>query len=183
MRLYDKHSTYLVIGGMIFIHALVFALCTFFIYRFVIVTHDPSVYFLVSLLIGGVIICDVLAHPTQAVSRFFVRFKVDAVGILCYGIGWKSWKIEWDAICVYGIEGFSGSYGVPLMFLSTDVNEKFDCNRFALLTSQRIVFQVRDETWAEVSKYMPVRMREQLKNAIETSTDCYYGRQAKKKWL
>lgn len=178
MRLYDKSTTYSILGGIVFLHGIILGLCIFWIYRFLIITYDPSVYLLIGGIIGMLVFCDILLHQSHVVGRFLIRCKFDETGIYCYGLGWKSWRINWADVCFYGIEGFS-QYNFGILFISADANEKFDVKRYADITPLRIVFQVRDEIWQDLERYMPNDMKQKLFACSQKRHDCFYLRSKK----
>ena len=51
MRLYDKQTTFTVIGGILLMYGLCLGLCGFFVYRFLIRTFDPAVYLLLAIVL------------------------------------------------------------------------------------------------------------------------------------
>ena len=153
---------------------LLVGLSAFWIYKFIFISYEPSVFFLLGIIWGGLIACCRLEHPTQAIRRFFVRFKVDSKGITCNGLGFKPWYLKWEDICIYGIEGYGFSYGMGIIFLSSDANERFDKNKFTLLSKQRIVFEACDEIWTMLRNYMPSKMRNDLEKAICEKRNCFY---------
>lgn len=173
MYLFGKKDTFLVVGGIIFCHLLVGALCILFAYKFLIATYDAGVFLLLSLLIGPLIICDILATKVQAFRRFFVRCRVNSKGIRCTCLS-KKWNIKWCDICVFGITGFSSMTQTGIVFLSSDFFEKYQEKTLTNITNNRIVFSVNEHRWKFFSKYMPDDMKRKLEKAICNSHDCYY---------
>ena len=174
MPLYDKKTTYMVNGGIAFFHILIAILCTFTINKFLILSYNPSAYILLLLLISCVLIPDILAIPLQGFSRFWVRYKVNESGILCYGFGWKKWRIEWNKICTYGIVGYADNPKMVMIFISVDPSEKFDRHTVYLLTDKRVILQVNQRNWGALNQYMPDKMKNRLAKAIQNKEDCFY---------
>ena len=164
----------MVVGGLVFYHLLVAGLCMFWIYRFLISSYDPSVFLLLALFVGGTVCCDVILYRTQAFSRFLVRFKTDASGIHCFGLGWKRWSILWSDIHVFGVTGFTPSTGMGIIFLSTDPSEKFSREKCVSISRERIVFQADEKIWSKLSIYMPFNIKIKLRNSINEKRDCFY---------
>lgn len=175
MFLFGKKNTILVIGGIIFYHLLVGALCAFFIYRFLIVTYNAGVFILLSLFIGATAICDILAHKVQAFSRFLVRCKVDCEGVHCMYLG-KKWCIMWKDVHVFGMTGFSSITQTGVVFLSSNLREKYQQNTLTLISNNRIAFSINQKRWKAFSIHMPADIKRKLEKAINSAQDCYFRR-------
>lgn len=174
MCLYNKKIMYYVIGGLVFLHLLCLCLSLFFIHRYIFVSFDPTVFVLLTILLGCPIIVDIVSIRTQAISRFFVRCAFTNEGVVCYGPGLGKWCVEWNKICFYGIAGWSLPYGMPIVFLSTDSSEKYDKNRFTYLTKRRVVFEVREDIMLKLRFYMPIDMINRLQASVDNKKDCFY---------
>lgn len=176
MPLYNKKTTYSVIGGLLFLHVLCFGLSMFFIYKFMFLTYDPAVFVLLIIIIGSVMLVDLVSNRTQAISRFFLRCTLNKDGIICRGPGFKAWNIRWDEICFYGISGFTLPYRMGIIFLSKNPKEVFNKDKFAELTNQRIVFEACDETFDKLRIYMPTEMQDRLLVSMKSQKDCCFRR-------
>ena len=176
MCIYNKKMTYFVTGGLALFHLLVAGLCVFWSYTFLIASYDPSVFPLLAMFIGMTVLLDVIALRNQAFSRFFVRFRTDANGIHCAGLGWKKWSILWANIRVFGVLGYTPDTGMGIIFLSTDRNEKYSREKCVSISRQRIVFEADERIWKELSLYMPNDIKLKLRKSIDEKRDCYYRR-------
>lgn len=176
MCIYNKKMTYFVTSGLALFHLLVVGLCIYWSYTFLIASFDPSVFPLLALFIGMTVLLDVITSRNQAVSRFFVRFKTDANGIHCAGLGWKKWSIFWADIHVFGVLGYTPDTGMGIIFLSTDQNEKYSREKCVSISRQRIVFEADERIWKELSLHMPSDIMSKLRNSIDKKQDCYCRR-------
>lgn len=174
ITLYNKKDAYIVIGGLVFYHILIIMLCTFWVHRFIFVSFNPDVLFLLALFIGGTIYTDVLISRIQGFSRFFLRCKVNERGIHCVGLGRKKWSIMWSDIRVYGITGFCSPSKSPLIFLSTDPDEKPNSYIITNISQKRIAFQATASTWNTFAEYMPTEMRKKIHMSYHQKRDCFY---------
>ena len=181
MRLYDKQATLTVIGGILLMYGLCLGLCGFFVYRFLILTFDPTVFFLLGIVLCPLILFPILSRRSHAFGRFLLRCRFDETGISCYGLGWKRFTLRWDDICLYGIDGYGkhGSYSMGILFLSTDPEEHFDPKRYAEISMRRIVFGVRDEIWGKLGTHMPEEMKKRLMACARAKQNCFYVRRIK----
>ena len=177
MFLYGKKTTCFVAGGLLFLHLLCIGLSGFFIYRFLIVSYDPSVFILLAILIGGLVVVDITTHQVQVFGRLLVRCKFTMEGIICYGIGMGKWCIQWEKICFYGITGYSLPYNMPIVFLSADPKEKYDEKNVSRLTKQRVVFELRQEILGMLQLYMPADMIKRMEAAIDSKRDMFFRKQ------
>lgn len=175
MYLYGRKHTILVIGGLVLYHILVFALCVFFIWKFLLSTCDASVFLLLGLLVCPMIICDILAAKMQVFSRFLIRCWTDTKGIHCVRLG-KRWNIRWSDICIFGITGFSSITQTGVIFLSNDPSEKYQQDKLTIVTDKRIAFSFDKQRWDIFSIYMPDDIKKKLQKAISNAYDCYYRR-------
>lgn len=175
MFLFGIKNTILVVGGMIIYHCLAIALCVFFAYKFLFVDYNASVFLLLIILIGPIIICDILAGKMQVLGRFLVRCRVDSEGIHCIFPG-KRWSIKWADIHIFGITGFADFGQTGVVFFSTDLREKYQKDKLTLISSKRIVFAYNERQWNRFSIDMPDDIRNKLQQAISNTRDCYYRR-------
>lgn len=171
--LFNKKDTFIVVWGMLFLHALCVGLCVFFVYQFIVVTYDSGVFALLFILIGGLTLIDVMCYRIQAVSRFLVRCSIDEKGIHCVCLGRKKWSIFWKDIRIAGIIGYATT-GIGLIFLSIDKNEKYNKTTCIKISNKRIVFQAEERIWAKFSENMPGNMKLKLQRSMEEKRDCYY---------
>ena len=174
MFLYNKKTSYLLISGLVFMHLLCLCLSCFFVHRFLIVSFDSSVFALLAILFCGPVIVDISSIRTQALSRFFVRCSFTTEGIVCHGPGLGRWCVEWNKICFYGTVGWSLPHGMPIIFLSTDPNEKYESNSVWRLTHQRVIFEVQEEIMRILKIYMPTEMTKCLETSINTKKDSFF---------
>lgn len=181
MRLYDKQTTFTVIGGILLMYGLCLGLCGFFVYRFLIRTFDPAVYLLLAIVLCPLILFPILSRKSHAFGRFLLRCRFDKLGISCYGLGWRRFTLRWDDICLYGIDGYGkhSGYSMGILFLSTDPEERFDPKHYADINAHRIVFAVRDEIWDKFDTYMPEEMKKRLMSCAKTKQNCYYLKKRK----
>jgi len=177
VTLYRRFSTLYLLFGMAFLYVLDLGLCAFFCYRFLYQTFDPSVFLLLATLIIPLVLIPILAHPHQVLSRFLVRCRIDESGLHCFGLGWKSWDIAWQDICIYGIQ-WQGSSNYPygLLSFSKDAEEQFHIKNFIRLTPNRVVFEVRPELWRLLCQFMPEDIHKKLAWSMETKRNCFYKR-------
>lgn len=175
MRLYDKQSTYCVLGGSVFMHLLVAGICIHSSYTWPITPDDPGTLLLIAFFIVLMIVWDIMLCKTQTYSRFLTRFKADSEGIHCR-LGLKKWNVLWNDIHVYGIIGFSAWTGMGIIFLSTDADEKHIPKKCVSISEKRIVFQAEERIWSEISTYMPNDIKSKLRRSIDNKQDCYYRR-------
>ena len=175
MGLYNKRDSYLVVGGLAFLHLLAAGLCAFFVYRFLISSYDPGVYLLLAILVGSMVLCDVGLYQAKVFSRFLTRFKADAEGIHCR-LGLKKWNVLWNDIHVFGIIGFTPWTGMGIIFLSTDADEKYSRKKCVSISGKRIVFQAEERIWSEISTYMPDDIKVKLRDSVDNKRDCFYRR-------
>lgn len=176
MKLYDKFTTYFLLGFLLAFNVGLVIVCGVIYYHYLIESYRPEDGFVgIALMLGSLLAVDIAGHKCQAFIRFLVRCKFNEKGIYCHGFCVKSWFIPWDKICTYGITGFKMDYGI--IFFSLDPNEIFINRKETLkLNHQRIVFQVRDEIWPELSKFMPEDMKKQLRYSIDCQKDCFCKR-------
>jgi hypothetical protein len=177
MLLYNKKDTFIVVFGVAFFHILDILLCIFCIQKFIIVAKNPNGYLLFGMLVLLVVIFDIALAKVHGFRRFLIRCNVDYDGINCSFLGIKKWTLLWKDICIYGICGLSATskyalYGI--VFLSTNVSEKYGKDTCSLITPRRIVFQIEQKRWDVISIYMPKQMKDRLDNAIVNNRDCYY---------
>ena len=175
LSLYDRKNTYFVIGGILLYHLLVVGLCSFWAYKFLYITYVPGVILLISMFILLTTICDVLLYRFQLIDRFLIRICVGHRGMHCTLL-WKKWCIEWDDICLFGITGFSNSYGMVLGFFSCDSHERYNKEKITEISRARIVFQVNKSRWELLSHYLPIDIQSKMDKALESKQDCYYRR-------
>lgn len=181
--LYDRNSTCLVLGGISILYVLTFGLCSFFVKRFVFEslsttgTIDLSVIpLLVFFLLPPFVIIPIVSHKSHAISRYLLRCTFSKEGIYCFGFLWKSFFISWDSIRTYGIQGYNYSY-VSLAFLFVSAEKEY-CKKgnIAKISTNRILFQLRDDIISPLLEFMPLDMKSKLKVSIEESRDIYIQR-------
>lgn len=172
ISLYNKKDTIMVVGGLAFLHISVCGICIFLINRFLIQTYDPGVYVLLLFFISMTVVCDVLMYRVQIFSRLLVRCRIDREGIHCSLLGLKKWTIRWNEICVFGITGYS--FGMGIIFLSTDSGEKYSKKKCIEVSSKRIVFEADEKRWRVISAYMPDDMKKKLLKSMQDRCDTFY---------
>ena len=168
--LYSKKETYLVVGGIFFLHLLVIGLCIFWCWRFLWNNYDPGGFVLIFMFVGGLIICDVLLTKVQGLSRFLVRCKVDCTGIHCSMPFKKQWHIAWADIRTYGLLGLNNSISYAQCFLSTN-SSIMDGNHLTILSDKRIVFQINSPLWFALMEYLPIDIKRKLLKALKEGHD------------
>ena len=171
--LFDKKITYMVVCGMLFYHVLVVGLCSFWIYRFLIQTYDPSFFLLLAMFFAMTIVCDVLLYRVQGLRRLLIRVKGDERGIQCV-IFRKKWHISWNDIHIFGVFGFSEQTSMPLAFLSCNAQEKYHRSKLAVVSTNRLVFQIGHTGWTHICQFMPQDMKNKFEKAIYAKQDCFY---------
>lgn len=177
LTLFDKFSTYFMKAALVFIHIIIFGLCAFFGKRFSDSGYDFGWLVTPLILLIPLLFVDVAGYVSTAISRWFLRCKIDAHGIYCYGIGWRSWLIPWSEIHTYGISGYSSQrLSFALIFLSTDSKEMFDRQKYSEINQHRVVFQACDEIWQGLSVYMPPDMKNNLQWSMKHERDCFHKR-------
>ena len=183
MGLYNRQTTFTVIGGILLMYSLCLGLCGFFLYRFWILTFDPAVFLLLGILLCPMMIFPILSRKSHAFGRFLLRCRFSETGILCRGLGWNSFTLRWEDICLYGIDGYRkhGSNSMGILFLSTDPDEHYDPKHYADINTHRIVFEVRDEIWDKLGTYMPNDMKKHLMSCATSKRNCFYIINCKRK--
>lgn len=177
MKLYDKYTSNVILIGISLYHVLALSLSAFFCYRFLIQSYDPTVYLLLLLLIAPLIIMDILLRKDRMFKRFLIRCKFNEKCIFCYGLLWKSWEIPWSEISTYGITGYAHEDRTyPIIFFSLDSSELYEKNKIFAVNQQRVVFQMREEIWPELSEFMPDDMKKQLRYSIDSQRNCFCKR-------
>lgn len=177
MLLYNKKDTFVVVIGIVFCHVLIIGLCINFAYKFLILSYIPTAYVLLVMMLSMLAVMDIICHKYNAFRRFLILCSFDHEGITCSYLGLKKWKLMWDSICVYGIDGNTSSskyslYGV--IFFSTDPCEKYGKETCYRISNRRIVFQADIKKWLKIKEYMPEKMQANLEDSIYGKRDCYY---------
>ena len=173
--LYSKKDTYFVIGGIVLLHVLVIGLCMFWCYRFLWNSYDASVFILLILFLGGLILCDVLLSKVQGLSRFLVRCKVDHTGLHCSMPFKKNWSITWEDIHTYGLMGINNPVSYVQCFFSVDRSMP-DVNQLVNLSDKQIVFQVNTPLCVAVMQYLPKDIKTNLLKAQKEGKDRAFRR-------
>lgn len=172
ISLYNKKDTIMVVGGLIFLHISVCGLCIFWINKFLIQTYSPGIYGLLLFFISMTAVCDVLVYRVQGFSRLLIHCRIDCEGIHCSLLGFKKWTIKWSDICVFGITGYS--FGMGIIFLSTDSGEKYNKKKCIEVSSKRIVFEADEKRWRVVSAFMPDNIKKKLLKSMQDRCDTFY---------
>ena len=168
--LYGKKETFLVVGGIFFLHLFVIALCIFWCWKFLWINNDSGVFVLIFMFVGGLIICDVLLARVQGLSRFLVRCKVDCTGIHCSIPLVKRWHIAWVDIRTYGLLGLSDPVSYAQCFLCTD-SSIMDSNNLTILSDKRILIQINSPLWFAVIECIPLDIKRNLLKALKGGHD------------
>ena len=174
ISIYDKKTSYAVIGGLAGLHILVATLCGFWIYRFLIISYDPSVFVLLALFAGMTILCDVLVFKIQIVQMCLTRCYLNQTGVYSSILGIKRWSLLWDDICFFGIEGYATGTGMVILFFSCDAkgfSKKQDMFR---LSDKQVFFQISKDRWNRICQHIPPHMQKKLQKSFEREQDCYY---------
>ena len=177
MRIYSLRLTYMIILGIPFIHLLDLGLCAFFVKKFLVETYDPGVYLLLALLGGSMLIADILGYPLQLYQRCFLKFKMNEIGIRCYGFCMKSWVIPWEEVRTYGFSCYRKmGESCNTVFFSMVPNEEYRAKQHIRISRQRIVIQVRGKVIQEFEQHLPRDMKKKLLYAITKGEECYCRR-------
>ena len=177
MRLYSFRSMYSVVIGIPFMHFFVICLCAFFVQRFLIESYDPQVLILLVIFLGSLIYVDIELYRLKIYHRCFVKFKVDNIGICCYGVCVKSWKIAWNDIRAYGITGYDAkNQPYALIYLSKNAHEENSFKQKILINNQRVVIQIRDDTVVALNQHMPQDIKKRITKAMGQKTDFFCRR-------
>lgn len=168
--LYSKKDTYLVVGGIVLLHLLVIGLSVFWCYRFLWNYYDASVFVLLILFWGGLILCDVLLSKVQGLSRFLVRCKVDYTGLYCSMPFKKKWSILWKDVHTYGLLGINNPVSYVQCFFSVDRSIP-DVNQLVNLADNQIAFQIDTPLWVAVMQYLPKDIKTNLLKAQKEGKD------------
>lgn len=172
--LFNKKDTYLVVGGMVFYHLIVLVLCSFWIYRFIIVSYDPDVFVLLALFFFGTILCDILLSKVQGFSRFLIRCVVDKQGFHCQNCFGKSWKLNWADVQSYGLQCVYSDFSYNLLYFSRDKHVK--SLDFSDISSDRISFQIDFIRWDAIKWFIPSDIRNNIQTAIDSKKSCFFSR-------
>ena len=176
--LYNKKDTYMVIGGIVFYHLLVFALCVFWFYKFIIVEFSATVIALLLFFFLMTILCDYLLARVQGFSRFFSKCKIDSDGLHCYYCLKKKWDISWRDISIYGIHGFdSNSLYITLYFTKAATLHKQDIFK---LCDSLISFQLNEKRWGKIKNYIPSDICTNIQRSLHEKRDYFFRGKTKK---
>ena len=175
MFLYKGRTTLVVVGGFALMHLLVFSLCVFWTYQFIIKTYTPDGFLLIFVYLAMLVAIDAYAAKKAIFDRFLTRCFVDEEGILCRRIGRKPWKLEWNKICVYGTSRYAfATAACQIVFFSIDPNEEATTEILWSINRNRIIFEVRDGLLDKLGVYMPDKMKKQLRCAVREQGNAYY---------
>ena len=154
------------------------ALVVFFIIRFFILETDYYAILLIFLFTAMPIVIILCGRKHQAFSRFFLRYRFDADGILCYGIFWKTWKIQWADIQSFAITGISspGPY-CEFLAMSTDPKKTFNKD-IHMIFRDKIIIQTDYQIWKRIRNYFPDDMRRKIDCCFSEKKDGYFRRKA-----
>lgn len=156
-------------------HLSTLSLCTFWVYKFLVVSYNPDAYFLILLFLAGIVVLDFYAARKRAFSRFLIRCSTNASGITCRQLGRKSWTIHWNEICTYGTTGYSfKGANCKIVFFSTNSNESGEKSNLFEISKGRIIFEIRPALIDELGPYLPVEMKRNLSIAIRESRNSFY---------
>lgn len=182
--LYDNSSTCFILGGMGFLYILTLGLCSFFIKQFVfdsIVatgTPDLSIIPLMAVfLIPTFIIIPLVSRKSRALSRYLLRCSFRKEGIYCFGFLWKPFLIPWESIRTYGLQGYSYTYASLVFLFFSTKKEYYKKESIAQISTNRIVFQLRNDIIPPLMEFMPLDIKVRLEEAIQTSTNIFIQRQ------
>ncbi|MDD6034241.1 MAG: hypothetical protein PUC47_12340 [Oscillospiraceae bacterium] len=176
LQIYDPYTTWYLLGGLIFMHLLMFGLSAFFIVHFLIQEGQIAAVIMPIEFIVLLLFLDITLVRNQLYGRLLLRCKVNEEGIFCRGFGCRPWMLSWSQIRVFAIVGYQLKNSLPFFVFSLDPQERFDQKRFLMLTPNRIVFSVTEENWNKLRPYMPADMKRNLQWSIEHERDCFHKR-------
>ena len=169
---FGRKNSIVVIGGMLLYHIIVFALCVFFICKFLIYDYDPTVFLLLVMLCGSAIFLDVLFCKYRIWGRFLAQYKVNPTGILytCFG---NKRIFLWSEICVYGVIGYSSLVKEGMVFFSIDPHENVSHILGDWMPEKRIIFQVKN-SWDKIKQHIPDKIKGDLDKTILAKEDRFF---------
>lgn len=173
---YGKRNVLLVVGGLIFYHLLVIALCLFWIYRFLILTFNPGVILLLAMFGVSTAVCDCMLHKVNGFGRFLVCYRFSREGILYMKLGKKTQQILWTEIKAFGIYGFADTHQFPVVYFSKNWGDGSVPDGGMAPLEHMIQFRLSKAIWEKHSCYFPSDVVEKLKKAVVTQRDCYIKR-------
>ncbi len=174
ISLYDRKASFMVVAGIIFMHGATLVLCAFWIYRFLILTYDPGVFFLLIMFLGILILCDWQLSRIQGFFRFLIRCNIDHIGIHCSIMGMKKWCIRWCDIRAYGTIGLDNQNYMNLIFFSTRKHQSPKPKELIYASEEQIVFQFRQGIWVTLKQYMPTDMSGNIQKSLDAGHDRFF---------
>lgn len=160
-------------------YILLFALVIFCVRRFLIETFDPSVFLLLAIIITPFVFITFKFFHDGILKRFLLKCSIDDDGISYSGPLWKSRKINWSEVHTFGVYFYSVSYlSNTMIFFSTDRTElgPKTAKDAAVLSSNRVVIQYREDIWDALSEHMPSDIRKRIDEALRHQCNCFHKR-------
>ena len=177
--IYDQYTTYFTLLVFIILTTSVLGLCVFFMIRFLVMDFDPLVFPLLLVFLGPYSYTIFESIRTGYIQRLLLRIRIDAVGLHCSGLGWKTHTITWDSVRTYAV--FSQSdpqYLRTIIMFSTVKQEHYPSNYVEanFVSMNRAIFQYRSDVWDVLNKHMPQDIKKKINYALNEKKSCFHKR-------
>lgn len=179
VSIYDPYTTWGLLVGLALMYIMASVLSGFFIWKFLILQRDFSVFVLLLVINIPWIWVTILLFRDDFLNRLLLRFGFDEDGIHCFRFGQKQYTIAWESIHTFGVAGYSTVYlSKRILIFSTDRKETAaktvpQINR---VSQNRVIIQFRPDIWYVLSQFLPRDMLDKLSYSLSRERDCFHKR-------